>query len=275
MGTDFTRISRRRMMQGVAGVCVAGSAQAADAGLRIRGVDHVEFTVADVERSVAFYVKLFGGADVMKNRQTTRRYLKLGTDYIAIDRADASRVDHFCVGIEGFDIAALHAYLMQQGMAYRDYPSGKDLAVTDPDGARMQMAAADGWTSLASGTAAPEARAMSGTPIFRALRLDHVQLNAADVVASSAHYEKLLGVGQGVRGRLSFAAGLGSIRIQQTPEGRQAGVDHFCVRTDRFDLEKTATALESAGAKLEAVSEPGTVLFRDPDGFLVEAIWPL
>ncbi|MEP6961905.1 MAG: VOC family protein, partial [Acidobacteriota bacterium] len=202
----MTVMSRRQAMLGLAGACVV---RGADAGLRFRDLDHVEFTVADVDKSVDFYVKLFGGGEVMKNKTTTRRYIKLGPDYMAIDRADAARIDHFCVGIERFDIAALHAYLTQKVLAYRDYPSGKDLAVTDPDGTKMQMAAADGWSSLAAGTAAREDRAGGEKRIFQPMGLDHVLVNVTDVNESTAHYERLLGPTQrGVRRPFRVGAGL-------------------------------------------------------------------
>ena len=95
-----------------AGGFAARRAAAADPGLHFTGLDHVEFTVSDVEKSLAFYVQIFGNT-VMKNKQTTRRYLKLGGCYIAMDKAqnnqaDAIRVDHYCAGIEGFNICLLY-----------------------------------------------------------------------------------------------------------------------------------------------------------------------
>ena len=120
----------------VLAILAAASAQraSAQAALRFRGLDHIEFTVKDVERSTNFYAQLFGGADVMKNRTTTRRYIKLGASYMAIDKADAPRIDHVCLGVENFNIDEVHAYLTAKGLTYRDYPSGRDTGVNDPDG---------------------------------------------------------------------------------------------------------------------------------------------
>ena len=156
--------------------------------LKFRGLDHIEFTVADVEKSTAFYALLFGGADVMKNRTTTRRYLKLGSSYMAIDRADAPRIDHVCVGVEDFDIAAIHAYLTSQGLMYRDYPSGRDTGVNDPDGTRLQLSSADGWTSLAAQTASPEPRTLAQPAVFQPVQLSGIQVSVTDVAKSTAHY---------------------------------------------------------------------------------------
>ena len=81
-------------------------------------LDHLEFFVSDVQKSTAFYARVFGNT-VMKNNQTSRRYGKLGLVYMAIDTGQPIRVDHVCGGIPGFDIAGVHKYLQQQGIEYR------------------------------------------------------------------------------------------------------------------------------------------------------------
>src|SRR5262249_6211296 len=141
---------------------------------------------------VAFYSRVFGNA-VMKNNRTTRRYVKLGAAYLAVDTGPQIRVDHFCAGLPGFDVAAMHGYLMGRGIEYRDYPSGKDLSVADPDGTRMQLAADNGWNALRGGTASLESIPLSGAPIFTATGLDHILVNVADPEKSTALYEKILG----------------------------------------------------------------------------------
>ena len=68
---------RREMlaMLGVSAVAVR-EALAADSALHFTALDHVEFLVSDVEKSAAFYARVFGNA-VLKNNKTTRRYVKL------------------------------------------------------------------------------------------------------------------------------------------------------------------------------------------------------
>src|SRR5262245_4962376 len=120
-------------------LCILGSgaltarfARAADAPFRFSAADHIEFFASDVQKSVAFYARIFGNT-VLKNNRTTRRYMKLGNAYIAIDAGQQIQVDHVCAGIDGFQIANVHSYLEQRGIAYRDYPSGRDLSVADAD----------------------------------------------------------------------------------------------------------------------------------------------
>jgi len=253
-----------------AGILAAHRAAAADASLRFTGLDHVEFTVSDIDKSLAFYVQIFGNT-VMKNNQTTRRYIKLGGCYIALDKTQDIRVDHYCAGIEGFNIAAVHAYLQQSGIAYRDFPSGKDLAVADPDGIRTQLATNDGWTQLASGTASPESVAAGAGPIFRPTGLDHILLNVADLEKSAAFYTKIFGpVTRSDGDRTWFQAGKSRVGLLQTPSGRRPGVNRYCVSAEAFNYDAVVKKLEQAGAKLEAPDTTGSPQFRDRDGFLVQ-----
>ncbi len=265
----FSNPSRREALGLLTAVWAARGAKAAGAPLRFTGLDHVEFTVSDVEKSLAFYVRVFGNA-VMKNNQTTRRYIQLGSAYIALDKAAQIRVDHFCAGIDGFDVAAVHSYLNAAGIAYRDFPSGKDLAVTDPDGVRTQLAASDGWEQLKTGTASPES-VSAGEPIFHAAGLDHVLLNVADPEKSAAFYEKIFGpVAQRNNNRIWFQTGKSRIGLLKTPEGQKAGVNHYCVSAMKFDYDAAVKKLATAGAKVETPEIAGAPEFRDPDGFLVQ-----
>lgn len=265
-----SQLGRRDALGLLTALWAARGVRAADAPLRFAALDHVEFTVADVEKSLAFYVRIFGGANVMKNNQTTRRYIKLGSAYIALDKAAQIRVDHFCAGIDGFDVAAVHKFLQDSGIAYRDFPSGKDLAVTDADGIRAQLAVSNGWDQLKTGTASPESVSAS-EPIFRATGLDHILLNVADPEKSAVFYEKIFGpVTRRNNNRTWFQAGKSRIGLLQTPEGQRAGVNHYCVSAAAFNYDAVVKRLTAAGAKLETPEIAGAPEFRDPDGFLIQ-----
>jgi hypothetical protein len=170
---------RRRELLGILGASAwaVRKAAAADAALHFTALDHVEFLVSDVEKSAAFYARVFGNT-VLKNNKTTRRYVKLGPSYIAMDKGQV-RVDHFCAGIPKFDVASVHAYLDAKGIPYRDFPSGKDLAVADPDGTRLQLATDNGWQLLLGGTASPETISIGSRKIGGVLRKDSGSGDAA------------------------------------------------------------------------------------------------
>jgi catechol 2,3-dioxygenase-like lactoylglutathione lyase family enzyme len=226
----------------------------AQAPLKFLGLDHIEFTVADVERSTAFYAQLFGGAEVMKNRTTTRRYIKLGSSYMAIDRADVPRIDHVCIGIENFDINSVHAFLTAKGLTYRDYPSGRDTGVNDPDGTRLQLSSADGWTSLAAQTASPEPRKLREARLFQPVLLDGVQINVTDSTKATAHYERLVG-------KIPY------VELRQAAAG---GYHRFTVRVARFELSAVDSRLRALGARMETAQRTNAIQFLDLDGFRVE-----
>jgi len=248
-------------------------AVAADSALRFTALDHVEFLVSDVEKSAAFYARVFGNA-VLKNNKTTRRYIKLGPSYIAMDNGQV-HVDHFCAGIPGFDVASVHSYLDAKGIAYRDFPSGKDLAVTDPDGIRLQLASDNGWAQLLTGTASPEAISMGGEPVFRATGIDHILLNVTDPEKSATFYEKILGpVTQRNNNRTWFQAGTGRIGLLKTPAGEKAGVNHYCVSVEKFDYDAAVKKLQQAGVKLDPPEAAGAPDLRDPDGYRVQVMGP-
>lgn len=270
------RLLRREAlgMLGV-GALAARKAVAADApALRFTALDHVEFLVSDVEKSAAFYARVFGNT-VLKNNKTTRRYVKLGPSYIAMDKGQVIHVDHFCAGIPKFDVAGVHAYLEAKGIAYRDFPSGKDLAVADPDGIRLQLAADNGWALLLTGTASPETIPAGGEAIFRPTGIDHILLNVTDPEKSAAFYEKILGpVTQRNNNRIWFQAGTGRIGLLKTPPGGKAGVNHYCIAVEKFDYDTAVKKLQQAGVKFDAPEIAGAPDLRDPDGYRVQVMGP-
>ena len=278
MAASILRRVRRREALGILGASAFAlrKAVAADPPLRFTALDHVEFLVSDAEKSAAFYARVFGNT-VLKNNKTTRRYVKLGPSYIAMDRnaQGAINVDHVCAGIAGFQVASVHSYLEGKGIAYRDFPSGKDLAVSDPDGTRLQLAADNGWAQLLGGTASPETISIGGEPIFRPTGIDHVLLNVTDPEKSAAFYEKILGpVTQRNNNRIWFQAGTGRIGLLKTPEGAKAGVNHYCVAVEKFDYDAVVKKLQAAGVKLDPPEAAGAPDLRDPDGYRVQVMGP-
>jgi catechol 2,3-dioxygenase-like lactoylglutathione lyase family enzyme len=274
-------VSRREMLSALGiGALAPRAIRAAEEPVHFSGLDHLEFFVSNVEKSAAFYAQVFG-AEVMKNNRTTRRYVRLGSAYMAMDSGPQLRVDHICAGIPGFQIASMHALLGQRGIAYRDYPSGNDLSIGDPDGGvRLQLAADNGWNALAAGTASPESVYPDGNPtqrprtaIFHPLGLDHVLLNVPDPEKSAAFYEKVLGpLTQRNNNRIWFQVGTSRVGLLKTPDGQRAGVNHFCVLAAVFDYADSIKKLEQAGAKIERPEVAGAPEFRDADGYLVQVM---
>lgn len=267
-------IDRRGMLAvlGVAAWTAKDATAQSESAPRYASLDHIEISVPDAARSARFYARVFGGP-IWKNRQTPRRYVKLGPGYLAIDqKPETARVDHFSAGIADYQIARLHRYLEQLGIPYRDFPSGRDLNVTDPDGIRVQLSSENSWAPLEGTTAVREEDAVSEA-IFQAAGLDHILLNVSDPEKSASFYEKILGpASQRNNHRIWFQTGQSRIGLLRTPPGQSAGVNHFCVAAAPFDSAAVTKKLEQAGATIETPEVAGAPEFRDPDGFLIQVM---
>jgi catechol 2,3-dioxygenase-like lactoylglutathione lyase family enzyme len=269
----MSTVSRRQALGVLAGSAWAAGRAFGESPLNFTALDHIEFFASDVVQSVAFYASVFGNS-VLKNNKTTRRYVKLGLSYIAIETAGQAgvRVDHVCAGIQGFKVADAHGFLTARGIEYKDYPSGRDLAVTDPDGTRLQLASDNGWNLLLGGTASPETVA-AGDAIFRPVGLDHVLLNVNDPEKSSDFFAKILGpVTQRNDNRIWFQVGKSRVGLLKMPEAGRAGVNRYCVQVEGFNYADVTKKLAQAGAKVETPEILGSPQFRDRDGYLVQVV---
>src|SRR6476620_6643609 len=168
--------SRRELLKLIAGGVLASRRFVwQERGPEFAGLDHFEFYVSSAEKARDFYVRLFGHELLSRNN---KRYLRLGSTYMAFETpragASAGQVDHVSLSIRSLDMMKLHALLEQRGVMYQDYPSGRDTAVQDPDGTRLQLSPENGWSLLNPATFKPEAIAFTQDSIFRAIALDHV-----------------------------------------------------------------------------------------------------
>lgn len=248
---------------------------AAPARLKFTKLDHVETNGSNAAKLGAFYARVFGGP-IWKNNKTERRYVKFGPCYIAIEQGrEPLGVDHFSAGIEGFQMPDIHAYLDQRGIAYKDYPSGRDLNIKDPDGINIQLSADNTWKVMENTTASPESTPVSGPPIFQPTGIDHILLNVSNPEQSAMFYEKIFGpVSQRNNNRIWFQIGKSRVGLLQVPAGSKPGVNHFCVAASAYDYATATNKLSEAGAHLETPEVAGSAEFRDGDGLLVQVMTP-
>jgi len=234
-------------------------------------LDHVETNAVDAGKSAALHARIFGGP-IWKNNKTERRYVKLGPCYLAIEQGrEPIGVDHFSAGIEGFQIAEIHRYLEERGIGYKDYPSGRDLNIKDPDGIGIQLSADNTWKQLETATASAERTAVEGPPIFQPTGIDHILLNVTDPEKSAAFYEKIFGnVSQRNNNRIWFQVGKSRVGLLKTPAGEKPGVNHFCVSAAAFDYDAVTKKLASVGAHVVTPETAGSAEFHDTDGLLVQ-----
>jgi catechol 2,3-dioxygenase-like lactoylglutathione lyase family enzyme len=137
-------LSRRDLVQGLAMLAAGGAAaaQAAQAELDFKAatIDHVSVQVADLQRSIAFYQKMFGFAVV--SQEQPRGIVRLGNGSRVLvslnNGSPAPRIDHFAIGIPRFSDETGMRYFMQRGAT----PLQGDYAgfhIKDPDGINVQV----------------------------------------------------------------------------------------------------------------------------------------
>jgi catechol 2,3-dioxygenase-like lactoylglutathione lyase family enzyme len=280
MSHNFSkRISHQlNRREALALLCAGGFASqralAADE-LRFTALDHISLFVGDVDKSVAFYSQVFGNT-VLRNQQTVRRYIKLGSGFVAMITAEqgqeSHRVDHICPGVTNYDHEGVLAALKGRGLPFRDSALGP--FVKDPDGYEIQLWTFDSWAETVK-TAKPEAHPIKGEAAFRPTGLDHILMDVTNVEKAAAFYERVFGpVTQRNNNRTWFQVGKSRIGLLATSNGRRPGVNHFCVSVAAFDHETAMKKVEQAGGKREASENPTDVMFRDPDGILVQVVGP-
>ncbi len=83
------------------------------------GLDHIMLSVTDVDRSVAYYRKLFGVED-SRNRNPRRVWFKLADTKLGLEAAPAGQkpgFSHFAVKVAGFQRALITARLGKLGVS--------------------------------------------------------------------------------------------------------------------------------------------------------------
>ena len=269
------RLTRREALSAFGiGMFATARLFAQQAPLVFDGVDHVEFYVSEVERTRNFFAAVFGGT-LLKNGSASKSYIKAGSSYLAFERPRTAGgplvTDHVSVAIRNIEMVRVHALLDALGIAYRDYPSGRDTAIVDGDGIRMQLSPENGWNLLKPPTFSPDPIVLQGDAVFRPVGIEHVLLNVADPEASVRFYEKVFGPVSGRNNdRIWFQLGRSRIGLLRTPDGQRPGVNHFCVSARPFDYDAAISRLAALGAKIEPRELPGAPSFRDPDGMLVQ-----
>src|SRR5215831_9708234 len=98
-------LSRRELVRGLATLTASATAASAqeDLDFKSANIDHVSIQVADLQRSIEFYQKVFGFSVVSENQPLG--IVRLGTDrtLVSLNRqTPVGIVDHFAIGIPRF-----------------------------------------------------------------------------------------------------------------------------------------------------------------------------
>ena len=134
-------LNRRELVRGLAMLAASGTAAAAQEEIDFKSadIDHVSIHIADLQRSVDFYQKMFGFSVV--SQEQPRSIVRLGNTRVLVSLnhgSPAGIVDHFAIGIPRFSRESASRYLTQRGATplEGDYAG---LHVKDPDGINVQI----------------------------------------------------------------------------------------------------------------------------------------
>jgi catechol 2,3-dioxygenase-like lactoylglutathione lyase family enzyme len=136
-------LTRRQLIQGLSAlVASAGASPAAgaqDGSLRGTGIDHTSILVTDLQRSAAFYQRIFGLTPVSEDKPN--RILRLGTNRTIVSlryEGPSGITDHFAISVENFNREAVTEQLKQQGLTpAQNVQFG--FHIKDPDGVVVQI----------------------------------------------------------------------------------------------------------------------------------------
>ena len=136
-------LTRRQSIQGLSALVAAtgtSPAAAAQPGpLRGMGIDHVSILVTDLQRSAAFYQRVFGMTTVSEDKPN--QILRLGTDRTIVSlrhEGPSGVIDHFALSVENFNRNAVTEQLKQHGLTpAQNVQFG--FHINDPDGTVVQV----------------------------------------------------------------------------------------------------------------------------------------
>jgi catechol 2,3-dioxygenase-like lactoylglutathione lyase family enzyme len=139
------RMSRRDLVALIGALAAAplpAAAQAPSPALAAQTLNHASLIVSDLDRSVAFYQRVFGLP--VKSRQQGGVNLALGDAFLGIYQGGANampHINHFCFGLRNFDPAATVAALEAQGLPAesRTRDGVTQVYTADPDNLRIQL----------------------------------------------------------------------------------------------------------------------------------------
>ncbi len=134
------QLSRRDLMIGLAAVAVAPQASAqSSSSFKGSEINHVAINVPDVQRSRDFYRELLDLPVLDESRNSC--FLGLGEgNFLSIFRGSPG-LNHYCIGIEDFEVGRVADELRRQGLEPRRTAGTNRVYFDDLDGIEVQLAA--------------------------------------------------------------------------------------------------------------------------------------
>ena len=273
-GVNF---NRREWMAAALALATTVDLNAAEGAVPATALDHTNVHVPDVERSAAFYTKLFGRvvsrAPNAPAKPGSARgviwFVRLGENFLAISGAapgEKPGIDHFCFALAGFDGKAMKPRLAGLNEPWPDLPPA-NLWVKDPDGNVIQLTPGDRGPVPGAGVGAVLVETPDGAkrePALQAKGLTLLALPVANRKASESYYRKLLGDAAYNTKRKTFRIGQSEIALSPVSAGLQ-----LRIAVIGFDAATASEKLRNLGINAKQGPDRNSVSFPDPDGIRV------
>ena len=143
--TGFERgtVSRRELIQKLAAIAAVGvgaSASVSAAPLKSGSINHSSVLVSDMARSMEFYDRVFGLKLLGEDKANKIARLGTGGRVLVSLRVEppAGKIDHFAIGVDGFNREAVTKELQSMGITPRENIEF-GFYILDPDGAPVQI----------------------------------------------------------------------------------------------------------------------------------------
>ncbi len=139
------KLSRRELVQRITAMAAVGSAGAAHAqegGLKGLKIDHISIQVSDLPKSIAFYQKIFGLTILGEDKPNEIVRMGIGRVSVSLHhKSPTAIVDHFAIGVEGFNREAVTKKLKDLGVTPEDNLDA-GFHIKDPEGISVQIVGA-------------------------------------------------------------------------------------------------------------------------------------
>ena len=246
--------------------------------IQTRRLNNVMIAVSNVERSAAFYEKLFG-PPVRQGEATVFRVGE-GPHFFALTAARGGAKPEFLsygMTVADFDAERVMRTLADLGFGGAQITRRGDtpeLFVPDPNGIKVQLAHTSyGYGSGARGDVLPPAPAAAARPLFQLKTINHVTLTIANGPREKEFYQTAFGLPvramQGAGATLAIGEGTDGVVFNAAANNPNAisGINHVCYTIENFDPERVIAILIEAGlapieAGIPALIKPSTCWVR-------------
>jgi catechol 2,3-dioxygenase-like lactoylglutathione lyase family enzyme len=257
--TGWRPITRRGALAALSATLASPlMAQPARATIQTRRLNNVRIAVSNLERSAAFYERLFG-PPIRQGEMVIFRVGE-GPHFFALTAArNGAKPDFLSYGltVADFDPERVMRALAEFGVRGAQITVRGDtpeLFVPDPNGIMIQLQHTSyGQGSGVRGDMLPPAPTTAGQYAFRLKSINHVTLTIANGAREKDFYQTVFGLTvramQGVGVTLAVGEGTDGVVFNAAANNpnTMSGINHACFTIENFDAERAMTTLIDLG----------------------------